>query len=195
MSNDKTIEHYNKIVEEYWNTNKENGIVGKQREIFSNNIPGGKILDLGCGFGRDTHAFSNAGLECLGVDASRSMIEKAKSLFPTDNFRIMNMLKEEINSNYDGVWCCASLLHFNPEELEEVLGKIVNSLKRNGVFYCSMKTDSVSYVYEDLERVFFVYTKEELEVMFNKFPLTLFYYEENKSKDGKIFSSFFFKKD
>lgn len=40
---------------------------------------------------------------------------------------------------YDGVWACASLLHCERDRLGEVVGKLVNALKPNGVLYMSFK--------------------------------------------------------
>ena len=49
-------------------------------------IKGEKTADIGCGIGRDTHWLTQQGFPSIGIDASKNMLQQAKSLYPSDNF-------------------------------------------------------------------------------------------------------------
>mgnify|MGYP003581888697 CR=1 FL=1 len=42
-------------------------------------------------------------------------------------------------SRFNGIWACASLLHCDRHRLKEVIGRMKNALKLNGVLYMSFK--------------------------------------------------------
>ena len=45
---------------------------------------------------------------------------------------------EEVET-YDGIWACSSILHLPIDELYEVMEKMVDALKENGIIYTSFK--------------------------------------------------------
>lgn len=96
------------------------------------------ILDLGCGSGRDTLAFKNMGYQVEAIDYSEKLVEKAHQLtgLPVQFGSFYELSTE---SKYDGIWACASLLHCERERLLEVLGRMLEALKTNGVCYMSFK--------------------------------------------------------
>jgi len=104
-----------------------------------------KILDLGCGSGRDALAFKNKGYEVDAIDASVELVKKAREL---TGIQVKHQSFYDLNEEavYDGIWACASLLHCERDRLTEVTEKIFNALKPNGVFYMSFK-------YGNLDRV------------------------------------------
>ncbi len=74
---DNTTEYYNKNSLEFieGTINVDTGIL---RDRFLKYIPsGGKILDLGCGSGRDTKCFLEAGYQVTAIDASQELCLKA----------------------------------------------------------------------------------------------------------------------
>jgi SAM-dependent methyltransferase len=52
---------------------------------------GGRILDLGCGYGRDGRLFCARGFRVAGVDASEEAIRKARQFVPEGNFDVMDV--------------------------------------------------------------------------------------------------------
>lgn len=104
-----------------------------------------KILDLGCGSGRDALAFKNKGYEVDAIDASVELVKKAREL---TGIQVKHQSFYDLNEEavYDGIWACASLLHCERDRLTEVTGKIFNALKPNGVCYMSFK-------YGNLDRI------------------------------------------
>ena len=135
---DNTTEYYNKNSLEFieGTINVDTGIL---RDRFLKYIPsGGKILDLGCGSGRDTKCFLEAGYQVTAIDASQELCLKATE-YTGINVRCTRF--EELNDvkEYDGVFACASLLHVQEGELPEILTKINKALKQQGVLYASFK--------------------------------------------------------
>ena len=131
-----------------------------------NNIPqGGKILDLGCGSGRDTKAFIDRGYSVTAVDGSPSLCEMAKVQLGIEvecsDFNELNY-KEE----FDGVWACASLLHCSRENLPNIIDKIKHALVPNGVVYMSFKYGD--FEGEKLGRFFLDLNEERFEEILKK---------------------------
>jgi len=100
--------------------------------------PGARILDAGCGSGRDVKAFSEMGFAVEAFDASAELVALARQLSgkPVAQMRFQDVDAVE---KYDGVWCCASLLHVSEAELPGVMTKLAIALKPGGVGYLSFK--------------------------------------------------------
>ena len=100
--------------------------------------PGARILDAGCGSGRDTAAFQAKGYEVDAFDASEEMVTLAKERSGID--AVQSTFSDFQSSNtYMGIWCCASLLHLPYEELASVIGKFSEMLEIEGIWYLSFK--------------------------------------------------------
>lgn len=100
--------------------------------------PGARILDAGCGSGRDVKAFSEMGFDVEAFDASVELVELARQLSgkPVAQMRFQDV---DMVERYDGIWCCASLLHVSEAELPGVMTKLAMALKHGGVGYLSFK--------------------------------------------------------
>ena len=103
--------------------------------------PGACILDAGCGSGRDAKAFSEMGFVVDAFDASAELVALARRLTgkPVEQKRFQDVVAV---GKYDGIWCCASLLHVSEAELPEVIAKLAAALKPGGVWYLSFKYGS-----------------------------------------------------
>jgi SAM-dependent methyltransferase len=113
---------------------------------FLREIPaGGRILDAGCGSGRDSLAFLKAGYDVVSIDASLEMVKATSKLTRGDALLLAFDGIEFINE-FDGIWACASLLHVARRKLNSVLVRLIKALKPNGVLY-------VSFKYGDSERM------------------------------------------
>ena len=122
------------------------------------------ILDFGCGSGRDTKAFLDAGYTVEAVDGSSELC-RAASEYTGISAKQMLFQDLDVEGIYDGIWACASILHLPKAELAAVLEKIAAALKPDGVLYTSFK-------YGDFEgmrggRYFTDFTEETLADFWN----------------------------
>ena len=127
--------------------------------LFLQNTNAGKatLLDFGCGSGRDTKYFIDNGYEVDAMDGSKELCKAATKY---TGIQVQHMLFEDFNASnaYDGIWACASILHLKKCELPDMIKRLYQALKRNGVIYMSFK-------YGDFEGVrngrYFTYLTEE----------------------------------
>ena len=134
----KTIDYYDNKAELF--ATETIGIdMSDNQDRFLSYLPiKAKILDAGCGSGRDTIAFLNKGYDVYAIDASSVMCEIASQ---NTGIEVRCISFEELTGSavYDGIWACASLLHVKRSNLSEVLKNLHRLLKPNGVLYASFK--------------------------------------------------------
>jgi len=109
------------------------------RDRFTALLPAhGAVLDAGCGSGRDAKAFVEQGFQVEAFDASPELAALASqhSGLPV---KVMRFQEVDAVARYDGIWCCASLLHVPLTELPEVFRRLAQALKAGGVLYASFK--------------------------------------------------------
>ena len=97
-----------------------------------------KILDMGCGTGRDSKYFQELGHIVKSIDGSLEMCKIASNLL-NEEVEQLNFLDIDYKEEFDGIFACASLLHLSNEDLLVVLKKISNALKENGILYTCFK--------------------------------------------------------
>lgn len=140
---DGTIWFYDSDPEGYSEATFGNDVSGI-RDRFLTHLPeGARILDLGCGSGRDTLAFRNLGYDVVAVDGSEGMCRVAERNTGMPVRRLM-FSDLDYENEFDGVWACASLLHLPMDELKDVMVKVRMALKPGGVLYVSFKEGEFS---------------------------------------------------
>jgi len=133
-----SIEFYNKNAADYFD---QTVILDMQESLdrFTELLPeGGSILDLGCGSGRDSAYFMSCGFDVTAMDASEEMCSLASIHIGQDVLQ-MTFAEMDFDKVFDGIWACASLLHVPSNEIEEILSKVIKSMKRNGILFMSFR--------------------------------------------------------
>ena len=99
---------------------------------------GSRILDFGCGSGRDTKYFLEKG---NAVDATDGSAEICKLAGEFTGVQVKHMLFQELSAEnrYDGIWACSSILHLPKSELLYVFQRMIRALTDHGVIYTSFK--------------------------------------------------------
>jgi len=132
-----------------------------------------KLLELGCGSGRDINFMSNKGHEIIGIDGSFKMIEEAKKNHPNIKNKIFYKKVQDLDfdeNSFDGIYSIATLMHLTTFEIESAIDKIHYILKQGGkvVISISVKRNDI----DENERYFNNLEISKWEEMFkNKFKI------------------------
>ena len=130
---------------DYYNKNADSFIQGtvsvdfkETQDKFLKLLTGKKVLDFGCGSGRDTKYFLESGFDVTATDGSEELCKSASTY---TGIQVKHMLFQDLNEAdcYDGIWACSSILHLSKDELRIVINKMSRALKPNGIIYTSFK--------------------------------------------------------
>ena len=135
---DKTIEYYNQNADMFAQGTRLVDFTVVQ-ERFRKMLPvGSRILDFGCGSGRDTKYFLEKGYLVEATDGSSELCKLASDF---TGIEVKEMLFQDLDASgkYEGIWACSSILHLPKKELLPVIRKMCDALKNNGVIYTSFK--------------------------------------------------------
>lgn len=134
-----TRNYYNNNADIFFNNTIDVNVESLYQEFIPYLPTKARIIDAGCGSGRDTLYFLNQGHDVIAFDASKELVTLAEK---HTNHRIQHStflsFTTEQNSQ-DGIWACASLLHVPMNELVQTFLHLSQFLKTGGTFYCSFK--------------------------------------------------------
>lgn len=133
-----TLAYYNENAEAYINSTRDVGFSGMQDKFLAFLKPGARVLDFGCGSGRDTKYFLDKGFKADAVDGAAEFVRLASEY---TGIEVKQMLFQDLCAEgiYDGIWACSSILHLPGKELEMVLKKMARALVSQGIVYTSFK--------------------------------------------------------
>jgi SAM-dependent methyltransferase len=134
-----TLAHYNQNAESFWLGTKDHD-VSQNRNALLEHLQGPvsfRILDFGCGPGRDLKAFHELGHGAIGLDGCEKFVELARNysgcvVWQQDFLRLK--LPAE---HFDGIFANAALFHVPSQELPRVLKELYAALKPHGVLFSS----------------------------------------------------------
>ncbi|MEM6957963.1 MAG: class I SAM-dependent methyltransferase, partial [Myxococcota bacterium] len=96
-----------------------------------------RILDLGCGPGRDLQTFVDLGHAPVGLDGAGEFVAMARSATGCEVWH-QNFLELALPAErFDGIFANAVLFHVPTQELARVLKELRQTLIRGGVLFCS----------------------------------------------------------
>lgn len=193
------LEYYNKNAKLYFEQTKVGNLEENYNKFLSRIEKGAYILDFGCGSGRDSKFFLEKGYKVKAIDGSIQMCKIAAEYINQD---VECMLFEDLKdkNTYDGIWACSSILHVEKEKLPNIIVKMINALKPNGIIYTSFKKGNK---YEIKEGKYYNYiTKEEFEAMLTKLNINakiVDYFEtlpstKRTGTEGTIWGNYIIKK-
>lgn len=99
-------------------------------------FPGAKVLEIGCGSGRDAARAFASGYDVEAIDGSGKLLEEAQRLHP----ELVNRLHKVLlpadlpfsDQEFAGFFSVACLMHFSKEQAKEILHEIHRVLSENG---------------------------------------------------------------
>jgi len=131
-----TIDTYNKTSKVHSTKFKKYGprVADIEKAFSYVGKPNPKVLELGCGDGRDTKEILKRTNDYLGIDLSKELIKIAKKETPKARFILVDFEKINFMSGIDIVFAFAALLHSDKESVRDILAKAAKSLNKSGIF-------------------------------------------------------------
>ena len=159
---DETVKYYEEHAQEFIESTISADVTELYEHFEKHLTSDAKILDLGCGSGRDSKYFVEKGYRVVAIDPSAAMCEQTRELA---HIPVYQMKAEQMNfsNEFDAVWACASLLHVPLKDQGKVLQKITDALKTGGILYASWKYGEGEYVTG--ERCFINMNEKDLHVI------------------------------
>ncbi len=106
-----------------------------------------RILDAGCGFGRNLVYLLREGCEIFAVDANREAVAHVRALaaelapdLPAANFQVSPIEEMDLPSDFADVVLCNSVLHFARDDNHflAMLAELWRVLRPGGLFFCRL---------------------------------------------------------
>lgn len=138
-----TIDTYSDNAEEFANR-YESVSVSQQLKLFLKYLPaGGRILEIGCGSGRDAAFLLDQGFDVTAVDASNKLLSLAAKYHPQLQGKLYKAsapFSESypfMNKKFDGAVSMAMIMHLSDASFSRFLSQLANLVKPNGILFLS----------------------------------------------------------
>lgn len=166
MEDNKTIVYYDNCAQQYFESTVNTDMSVNCDRFLQYVKPGGVIIDIGAGSGRDILYFMNKGYRVEGIDAAPEMCRIASEYtgVPVICCKIQEWVPDK---KYGGIWANASLLHLSLKEIEEFILRVDNLLEDQGVIYISLKS-GIETGTDVTGRYFTNFTEEKVQQIVSK---------------------------
>ncbi|MEM1033805.1 MAG: methyltransferase domain-containing protein [Myxococcota bacterium] len=134
-----TLSHYQQRADDFRDGTKDHD-VSQNVEALLRHLPGAapqRILDLGCGPGRDLATFVARGHDPIGLDGAARFVAMAKDHSGCEVWHQDFLALDLPADHFDGVFANAVLFHVPTQELPRVLRALRDTLRAGGVLFCS----------------------------------------------------------
>jgi len=139
--------------------------------------PGTRVLDVGCGAGRDMAWMETRGATVTGIDLSSGMLARAREIVRGELLEMDMRHLDLPDGHFDGVWCCASLLHLPKTQAPIALTKMRRVLVPDGTLYLGVQEGEgevwENAPYGSVERLFARYTSTEADTLLSNTGYTV----------------------
>jgi SAM-dependent methyltransferase len=134
-----TIDHYDRRAQDFWAGTRDHDVSQNYEALLAaiESDPPFRILDFGCGPGRDMQYFHSLGHDATGLDGSAKFADMARALSGCMVLHQDFLALDLPDRHFDGVFANASLFHVPSQELPRVLCDLFATLKTGGVLFCS----------------------------------------------------------
>jgi len=134
-----TIQYYEQNAEQFWQGTRDHDVT-QNYDAFLDALPGKgphKILDFGCGPGRDIAAFKNLGHDPVGLDGTLNFVNMAEKHTGCEVLH-QDFTSLDLDAGvFDGVFANASLFHVPKNIINEVLDTLFLSIIDGGALFSS----------------------------------------------------------
>ncbi len=135
----RTIGFYNQHADWYWSGTRDHDVSQNIAALLDaiEDEPPFKILDLGCGPGRDLRTFTDLGHTAIGLEGAARLVEMAREYSACEVWEQDFLSLELPDGFFDGIFANAALFHVPSRAVPGVLGDLRQSLKPAGVLFSS----------------------------------------------------------
>ena len=126
-----------------------------------------RILDVGCGSGRDSQNFLKLGYDVVPFDGSSEMVTLSSDLL---GIEVLHRRYEDVdfNNEFDGIWACASFVHISGDELQKILLKMERALVEGGILSTSLKNGAGTQTVGG--RIFYYHSEDSFSQILSMVP-------------------------
>lgn len=135
----RTIAAYDATAAQYARRFENVELTGDLDRFAAAALTGAPVLDAGCGHGRDCRLLAQRGIEGVGLDLSSSMLEAARQMSGAPLVRGDVRSLPYRSASLGGVWCCAVLLHLDPEDFRAALEEFHRVLLAGAPLFVSVR--------------------------------------------------------
>lgn len=207
IENKKTLEVYDKNAQMYMDhtidsINAEPEKAERKKKVLQEFIKnsyssleiGSKILEIGSADGENAKYLENLGYDVTASDVANAFIEACKK----ENLNTIkfNVLEDEFDKKYNGIFCWRVFVHFTKEDVLDTLNKVYDNLEDNGIFVFNVMNgehketlgewvDFEGVYHMGAERYYNYFIKDELDSMIKdiNYEIISFHTEGGSNKD------------
>jgi len=112
--------------------------------------PGGRVVEIGSGSGRDAGELEARGLVVRRTDVTPAFVALMRAA--GHDADVLDPLTDDLGGPYDGVWANAVLLHLSREELPVVLARLRAATVPGGILHASRHFAQIAQAFRQLWR-------------------------------------------
>ncbi|MEA1969383.1 MAG: methyltransferase domain-containing protein [Thermodesulfobacteriota bacterium] len=142
--------------------------------------PGAKVIDIGCGSGRDLLWLKKRGFKPVGFERSKGLADLAEQYSGARVIRADFELFEFSGMDADGILLTGALVHLKKEKFQPLLRSIVKGVKPKGIISISLKQGKGSLI-DSMGRSFYLWQESELRNLFKDSSLSVLSITKNSS--------------
>jgi SAM-dependent methyltransferase len=134
-----TLAHYQDCAEDFREGTRDHDVSQNVAALLAHirAEPPYRILDFGCGPGRDLRTFAALGHQPVGLDGCPRFVEMARADSGCEVWLQDFLALDLPSAHFDGIFANASLFHVPDQQLPQVLGQLHAALKPGGVLFSS----------------------------------------------------------
>ncbi len=177
-----TINWYDQNAKQYAQSTQGRERIDQLNEFYNLVSKEEKVLDAGCAAGVNTAYLFNKGLDTIGLDVSKSLLEVARKHYPDIEFIEGSFLNLPFdNEAFGGIWAHGSIIHFdNIDDVKKTMSEFARVLKKDGILFLAVKAIKEGLKFKvkkdklsGHDRFFQYFTQDEIKVLTEEVDLNV----------------------